>query len=293
MAKTSYLAVPAGLEEKFWSGLQAGDRFIIPRIRVKNVITSRKKIAKLTRRTYLKTCKEIWRSFSNEQKAAWKNVDFHEHKHGWRTFVADQCKRIKYGLEGTATPNVYHQDMVGKIKIESPATEIKICQMHPHTYWVAKRVAGKKRMYKPVEVTEDFSLPFKIGISFKSDLTSTGSGSFAKFYAKILHLYQGQNLYYNLEINMPLQSDWQRQEKTISSLIGQTIAYNLYIHLYNVQGELLFDNVVAEHSGQNWARDIYCKKIEQSFTRGFYQVPKHWAPVTLPDGAQYKSVYPA
>ena len=182
--------------------------------------------------------------------------------------------------------------MVGKLKIESPATEIQIIQPHPYKYWVSKKVTGKKAMYEPVKVTEDFSLPLKIALSFKSNLTASGGDPFAKIYAKVLYLYQGQNLFEELAINIPLSAAWQRQETTLSSTIGPVVAYNLYIHLHDVQGELLFDNLVAEHSGQNWVRDIYCKKIEQSFTRGFYQVPKHWAPVILPSGAGYKSVYP-
>jgi len=292
MAITSYISIPPGLEDAYWSGLQSSDRFTLPRIRVKTVILSRQKIANLTRRSYLQKCGEYWQEFTHQQKADWKSADFRPRKNGWTLFVADQCKRIKYGLEGTATPNPIHQDMVGLIKIEEPASEIKIVQPHPYVYWISKKVPGKKAMYEPVKITESFSLPLKIGLSFKSNLTSTGTGAFAKFYARILHFYQGQNLYTNLEINLPLQSDWQRQEKTVPSLVGQVVGYNLYFYLHNVRGELYFDNIVAQHSGQNWARDIYCKAIEQSFTKAFYQVPKHWAPEILPDGAQYHSVYP-
>lgn len=292
MAKTSYLSVPAGLEDKYWSGLQSQDRFTIPRIRLKTVFLSRKKVEGLTRRSYLPACSTVWKTFSDATKQDWKDIDYHTRKHGWRSFVADKCKRIKFGLPGEATPNQYHQDMVGKIEIESPASEIKLIQPHPQSYWISKRVKGKKGMYQPVLITEDFSLPLKIGLNFKSDLISTGAGSFVKFYAKVLHLYQGQNLFHDLEINIPLSANWQRQETTISSLIGQAISYNLYIHFYNVQGEVWFDDLLSEHSGQNWARGMYCRKIQQSFSRGFYQVPRHWAPITIPSGAQYRSVYP-
>ena len=182
--------------------------------------------------------------------------------------------------------------MVGKIEIQSPATEIKLTQPHPQSYWISKRVSGKKGMYEPILVTENFSLPLKIALNFKSNLISTGAGSFAKFYAKVLHLYQGQNLYHDEEINIPLSAAWQRQETTVSSLIGQAITYNLYIHFYNVRGEVWFDNLLSEHSGQNWARGKFCRKIQQSFSRGFYQVPRHWAPLILPEGADYQSVYP-
>jgi len=146
-------------------------------------------------------------------------------------------------------------------------------------------------MWEPVAVNEYLSLPLKIALSFKTNLSSAGPSPSAKFYARILYLYQGQNLYDDLEITLPLSSDWQRQEITRTSLTTSVVMYSLYIQLKDVRGEVYFDNVVAEHSGQNWARDIYCKKIEQSFTRGFYQVPKHWAPEILPEGAGYQSVY--
>lgn len=314
MAKTGYLRIPPELEEKYYSGLQSMDRFIIPRMRPKTGPFSRRKIQKLINRSYLGTISDLWNNFSDEQRNAWKDVDIHFQKHGYRTFVADQSIRIKLGLEGVATPNQYHQDMVGKILIVEPAEEIKLTQPHPSSYWISSKVIGKKNMYEPVEITEPFSLPLQIGINYKSDLVSTGEGSFARFYASVRHLYQGQNLNHDLIINIPLESGWDTAEEEITELLGLAVSYNLYLHLYKVRGTLLIDNIKAIHSainfysdygigiygevkyaewsGQNWVRDPFCNKIEQSFNRAFYQVPRHWAPITLPEGASYKSVYP-
>jgi len=292
MAKTSYLDISPELEETYYSPLQSQDRFIIPRIRVKKVILSRKKIEILEERSYLKEIAELWNNFTDEQRANWKSVDPYPNPNGWRAFVADQSQRIELGLEGVATPNQYHQDLVGKILIEEPAEEIKLIQPHPSSYWVYQKVTGKKNMHEPVEVEEDFALPLKLTISYYSDLTSTGEGSFARFYASIRHLYQGQNLNYDEIIEIPLSSGWTKQDTTISNLLGLAVSYNLYIHLYKVRGTLLFDNVKAEHSGSNWVRDTYCKKIEQDFTRAFYQIPKNWGVITMPSGAGYASVYP-
>ena len=292
MAKTTYLDISPELEETYYSPLQSSDRFIIPRIRVKTVILSQEKKATLEARSYLKQIADLWNAFTDQQRADWKSVDSHPQKHGWRTFVADQSQRIELGLEGVATPNQYHQDLVGKILIEAPAEEIKLIQPHPSSYWVYQKVVGKKGMYEPVEVSEDFALPLKLTISYKSDLVSQGAGSFARFYASIRHLYQGQNLNHNEIIEIPLSSAWTKQDTTISTLQGQAVSYNLYLHLYKVRGTLLFDNVKVEHSTNNWARDTYCKKIEQDFTRAFYQVPKNWGVITMPTGAGYLSIYP-
>ncbi len=292
MAVTTYLTIPPELEERYYSTLQSGDRFILPKIRPKTVILSRKKIAGLTERSYLPTIADLWNAFTNQQKEDWKTASPYPRPHGWASFVADQSKRIKFGIAGTATPNILHQDMVGKLLVEAPAEEIQIIQPHPSTYWVSRKVAGTKNTYEPTPVTETFALPLKLTISYKSNLVSTGPGSFARYYASIRHLYQGQNLNHDEIIEIPLVSNWAKQDTTISDLIGQAVSYNLYIHLYKVTGTLLIDLVKAEHSGSNWVRDTYCKKIEQDFTRGFYQVPKHWAPTILPTGTDYESIYP-
>lgn len=292
MATTTYLTIPPELEERYYQALQSGDRFVLPKIRPKTVIISKKRIEGLTRRSYLPAIATLWHGFTDQQKADWKTVCPYTRKNGWCSFVADQCKRIKFGLPGTTTPNANHQDMVGRLKIVAPAEELKIIQPHPSSYWVHTKVAGKKGMYEPIKVDEAFSLPLKLSIHRKSDLVSTGEGSFARLYASIRHLYQGQNLNHDEIIEIPLVSGWAEQETTISALAGLAISYNLYFHLYKVTGELSFDLVKAEHSGSNWVRDHLCKKIEQDFTRGFYQVPKHWAPITMPEGSDYESVYP-
>lgn len=292
MALTTYLTIPPELEEKYYKALQSGERFILPRIRPKTVILSRERIAGLTRKSYLPAIAILWHAFTDEQKAVWKAVSPYPRKHGWCSFVADQCKRIKFGIPGTATPDEFHQNNIGRLLIESPAEELKIIQPHPASYWVSKKVKGTKSMYEPVVVEEHLSLPFKITISRKSNLVSTGEGSFVRFYASIRHMYQGQNLNHDEIIEIPLVSDWAKQESIVSALAGTVAAYSLYFHLYKVRGTLEIDLVKAEHSGSNWARDTYCKKIEQDFTRGFYQVPKHWAPITMPAGTDYESVYP-
>jgi len=292
MAKTSYLSIPVGQEEFYWSALQPGDRFQAARIRVKNSFLSRQKFLKLAARSYLPAIKVLWWAFSDAQRAAWKAVDFHFHKHGWRTFVADQSRRIKLDLPGVVTPSIYHQDMVGEIYIAAPATEAKIIQPHPYAYWVSRKVAGKKAMYEPIKIQEIFSLPLSLGISFKADLVAAGPNPSAKFYAEIKHLYQGQNLLDKLEINIPLVHDWTRATATSAFYLGLAISYNLYVELHDVLGTLLFDDVVAQHNAQNWARDIFCSNIDQSFTRSFYQVPKNWAAVIMPAGAEFASVYP-
>jgi hypothetical protein len=292
MARTTYITIPEGQEDLYWQPLQSGDRFTFSKITRKSAFFGREKIAGLTRRSYLPTISTIWKTYTDDLKNSWKLAGEEKGINGWQAFVADQAQRIKYGIEGEAIPSVYHQDWVGAIIIEEPAEEIKLVQYHPTQYWISRKVQGKKRMYEPVSVTEKLYLPLTLSINFTSNLVSTGDNSFCKFYAKIRNLYQGQNLSTNLDVNIPLSSGWSSLSEQISNVTGEAVSYDLYIHLYNVRGTLLFDNPEATHSAQNWVRDPFCKDISKTFTRAFYQVPQSWAAIILPEGAAYNSAYP-
>jgi len=90
---------------------------------------------------------------------------------------------------------------------------------------------------------------------------------------------------------MDLIHDWAELSATLTTLQTIVVRYDLFLHLHDVQGELYFDNLEANHSANNWVRDPHCKKIEAGFTRNFYQVPKHWEALTLPVGASYNTNY--
>lgn len=291
MAKVSYVSLLPAEDELYFKGLNAQSRFIFPRVAKKNLLQSKKKIAGLTQRSLLPQVSEAWGLLSDAEKLAWGNAGAESDLNGYRLFVQDKIIRIKNSLAGNATPSLLHQSWVGGLTIEDPATEIKITQLHPRAYWVWQKVGGKKGQYQPVLVTEDLSLPLSISLNYKADLVSQGAGSFAKFYAIVWSSYQGADIMNELKIDLDLSSAWKYASNVLTSVAGYVVAYNLFFHLYNVRGTLYIDNVKAEHSGQNWVRDTFCKDINQGFTKAFYQIPKHWAAVTLPSGADYESLY--
>lgn len=291
MAKTEYIDIVPGLEDPYFAGLSFGDRFVHSRVKKKIDFFSRKHIKGITQRSLLPQISVLWAGLSGAEKTAWSNAGAEMNLNGWRLFVQDCCARIYNEMSGVATPSLLHQSWVGNLKIASPATEIKIVQLHPRSYWISKKVSGTKSMYEPVLITEDLGLPCTISLNYSSDLTSTGSGSFAKFYARFWYSYQGANLFEELEIPLDFSTAWKNAEATLTTLLTYVVRVDLYFHLYNLQGNLYFDNVKLEHSGQNWVRDPFCKDILQGFTRAFYQIPKHWAAIILPEGSIYDTIY--
>ncbi len=292
MARTGFIDLDPADEDLFFSNLTAQNRFTSARVTRKVAFFSRRRVKGLTARSLLPQIAEAWNLLTDQQKTDWGLAGAKMGLNGYRLFVQDKSARIKNDIAGNATPSLLHQSWVGFLSVEAPATEIKIAQFHPRSYWVSAPVVGKKGMRSPVVVTEDLALPLEIELNYKSNLVSQGPGSFAKYYAVIRHSYQGIDRFTNLEIDLDLVANWKNAKVDISSVRGYIIGYTLYIHLYNLRGTLLCDNIKATHSSQNWVRDTYCKDIDQGFTHAFYQVPKHWVFIEDPAGASFGTIYP-
>lgn len=291
MSKTGYILLDSAEQEKYFNVLRSGDRFISSRVNRKVALMSQRRKKGVSQKSLLPICSSVWNAYSDAQKLAWKTAGGFCNLSNWKAFVRDKCYRVVNDLAGEASPNNFHQGLVGELRIEAPADELKIFQPHPYQYYISQKVTGTKSMRSPVLVTERLVLPLQIGLSYKSDLIKTESDGFAKFYAIVRRLYQGNNLDQVLEIDLDLSADWQTVTATLASLLGQYTSYILYFHLYHLTGTLLVDNIKAIHSSQNWVRDPSCQDIHQDFTLAFYQVPAHWSAEILPDGSFFESVY--
>jgi hypothetical protein len=291
MAKTGYIDLTSIEEEAFYSALRPGDRFIGARVSRKTALLSARRRLGVSQRSLLPLCGSIWSAMDPSVQTAWNTAGSYCNLTGWRLFVRDKCYREVNGIPGEATPVITHQALVGQLSIVAPADELKIIQPHPATYYISKKVTGSKSMFEPVAVNEPLVLPLQIGLSYSADLVKTDADGFAKFYAVVRRLYQGENIDTVLEINLDLVTNWKTVTATLSTILGQYTAYSLYFHLYHLTGTLLVDNIKAIHTSQNWVRDPACQDIHQDFTRAFYQVPAHWAAMIIPDGSFFESVY--
>lgn len=293
MAKVSYVQLDSVPRELFFRGLKSGDRFVNSRIVKKELLMTRKRLKGLTQKTLLPQITELWYGLSSTERDDWSAAGAVMNTNGFRLFVRDTAYRLQHSISGLATPSLFHQYLVGNLHVESPASEIKIEQLHPRQYYVSRKISGTKGQYQQVLVTENFTLPLTISLNYKSDLSVVDDPNFAKFTATVWHSYQGNDLFSDVSISLDYSADWQYAEATFSAVIGQVIGYSLNLWVKGLRGDVFFDNIKAVHSGQNWLRDTYCQNIQQEFTKNFFQIPKHWDPVILPDGSEYKSIYPS
>jgi hypothetical protein len=313
MAKVQYILIPEGWEEDYFKTIKVSDRFVYPRVVKTTRFISRKKKLQLGGISIFRTLKSPWKDFTDEEKAVWKAVAANLGLSSWQLFIHDTAARWKYGYPWYSDIVGTHQGNIGWLQIDSPADEIKITQLHPKFYWIEKKVTGFKTTYQPVKVTEDFALPLRIQLSYWSDLISVAEDSFAKFYAEVWHSYQGFDYKTELAINLDLKlpasyygeeyfglsqfgcesesSGWQTAEVTLTNVIGQLIHYDIFFHLKGLTGRVYFDNVIAEHSAQNWARDSRCNDIAKTFPRKWFLIPERWAGVTVPEKAFFESTF--
>lgn len=291
MSKTSFIDLTPELEPSFFSGLQHVDRFNNARLRPKNVLLSRKVKKNLSEKSLLPTISSAWSGLSDLDKLAWSAAGAVCGLNGWLLFVQDFSARQLEGLAGLATPSLLHQSYVGQIYLFGEATEIKLVQSHSQSYSIYQKVVGKKSMFSPVVITEQLTLPFNLSINYSSNLTIAGPNPFAKIYARFWYSFEGQNLYYDLEIPFDLVSGWKNANVNLSVLNSYVISYEIFIHCHDLQGYLFFDNIKATHGSQNWAFDSNCNFIEQKFSGNFYLVPDNWSQIPITPLAEYGSVY--
>lgn len=276
MVKVSYTEVPPEYQEKFYKVVMPNDRYFNSRIVKKNKLMSRPRKSSLKSRSLLPVIKDLWKSFDAPTKALWTAIRPYSGYTGYTSFVQDQTMRMKSEISGVSTPSIHKNGKCGFMVLTYPDSELKLFQPHPPAYWVKKKKTGTKNQYELRKVTEFLTLPLTIAMSYKSDLTATEEPYVAKFFVKVISNYQGRDIETIHGIDFELMSDWQRVTATLPAVRGVVRSYSAYIHIKGIVGTLKFDNIIIEHSGQNWARDKRCNHIDQEFTRQYFNVPKHW-----------------
>jgi signal peptidase I len=291
MVKVSTVNVPLEWQALWDKIVRALDRRTNSSLAFNGRIIPEKKKKDVPARSLLPQISVLWNNLTELQRQAWKDAGAVSGYNGWNLFVQDTAYRTMYGYEGLATPSELHQYKVGKILVGAPGDKIIITQEHPYKYYKMHKIRGSKSLYSPVPIYEKLALPLEIGISYKSDLINTSPNYKARFYANVVSHYQGRNIETPLEINFDLQSDWGTATATIAEVVGVAYYYDLHIELDYIRGELLFDNVQANHSGSNFARDGRCNDINNELTKINYMIQKSWGAEYAPVGADYASVY--
>lgn len=292
MALTGSLDVPQELRDLWASLFRPVEKRRYSAIAAKGHLLSPQKKRNVSNRSLLPEIGDLWASLTEEEQNAWKAAGAQQGYNAWNTFVQDTAYRLKYGIPGLATPSVLHQYKTGKIEIGGTANRAVLMQFHPTTYYKMKKIRGTKSQYEPIKITEQLVLPLEVGLSYKTELSNYGGTGTAKFYAEITSHYQGRDIKTKAGFDMGLSAGWTRQTTLTSAVLGVARSYTLVIELDSVQGAIYFDNVLAKHSGANFARDFRCNDVNNNLTTTNYMIESSWEEQFLPNGAAFDSIYP-
>lgn len=292
MAKIGALEVPPALVVLWNQLFTVSDNRVHGAVRKIGYLTSRRKVVNLTTRSLLPQIKELRNSLTVDDVNAWKAAAAVGGQNWWNLFVTDTSYRIKYGMAGIAHPSLLHQYKVGRIEIAAPATRVKLVQYHPVLYYINKKMRGSTTIREDVPISEKLSLPLTIGLSYKSNLGSNGTTPKAEFYAIIFSSYQGRTIETKVGLSLNLSQPWTSAQTIATEVIGVARSYNLYIELTDVSGSFEFDNIIANHTGTNYARDKRCNDVNNELSVTNFQIEKSWEELILPTGAAFDSVYP-
>lgn len=291
MAIVGGLEVPEQLIQLFRELVRVNDSRRYGSVAKNGHLLSKEKKLKVSTRSLLPQISEYWAALTPAQKAAWKSAGAASSYNMWNLFVQDTAYRLKYGLPGVATPSDLYQYKVGKLTIAAPASGARLRQYHPESYYKMKKVTGTKGLWTEVEIKEKLQLPLTIGMSYKASLTAGGVDSYARYYATIYSSYQGRTIQTQVGGDLLQNTDWIYYSATTTEVIGKARSYDLCLDFNNVYGCFYWDNVIARHTGTNYARDWRCVDVNNELTRSNYQIEKSWEEDFLPTGAAFDSVY--
>lgn len=292
MATVGSLDIPPELLELFRKLISPTNTRVTGAIRKHGYLPSKRQIVNLTNKSLLPQIRILWEALTPTDQAAWKAAAAVTKMNGWNLFVQDTAYRMKYGITGLATPSLLHQYKVGRLEIATPASKAVLAQYHPNKYWVSKKLRGNTSVREDVPIFEKLQLPLEVGCSFRSNLTAVTGSPKARFYAVVYSSYQGRTIETQTGFDIPLTSEWTQESALITSVIGVARDYNLWIELDGVRGFFEWDNVIALHTGTNWARDRRCNDVNNELTISNYQIEKSWEEQFLPNGTGFDSVYP-
>ena len=259
MALIMGITIPAGIEIIYNKTLKMYDISVMCNVGKNPRFFPRSKKYSLRQVTYLFTIAYAWSFFSDSLKNDWNFAANVTGQHGYNLYVQDKSYRIKNVIGSSANPSLYHQYLVGHIKIEAPADSAKIVQ------------------YNSTRV--DFPASFEL--CYHTKLVASGADPYVKLKFIWTRYYQGQNIENEEVINLPLISGWDKSKQWITQQTGIRGKWRIELEINDCTGDIWFDNVFPMYGGEIKVNDPFCA-----------DVVKWWEKKDMGSGTTLETVYP-
>lgn len=210
--------------------------------------------------SYLTQCADVWNLFSQGEKDAWDAAGLICGLTGYNLFIQDETWRLINEIAGEATPNIYHQYLVGKLSIPLGAG-----------HFFLKKVGN-----------EVLTFPAELNIDRRAVLTTdNGGGEYIKVRFSYVYDDGGGEETQNDELTLALSSSWGNEVMNITQNTNPTGVWALEIEGDKVKGDFYFDNLYVSDDAGIITNDPYCEKVGSKYHG-----------VIVPNGVTSFSVYP-
>ncbi len=259
MARVYGITLPAGIDVIYNKTLKMYDIAVNCNIGKNRRFLTRKMRINLRDFTKLYQIAALWQTFTQPQKDAWQAAATAMGTTNYNLFTQDQIYRLMNGIFGQATPDIYHQYLVGHVELAGAATAMRMHQYH-NTPW---QNAGT------------------LSLNYHSDLVATGGTPSVVLRIIAVRYYSGKNNTVIVGEELDLSAGWQTVVVPFPDYSGRAAHYTVEIEFTDVQGDFWFDNYFVEWDGQLQNKDPFCDEL-----------PKYWYLPNFPVGATVESVYP-
>lgn len=203
---------------------------------------------------------DAWNLLSSSDKTDWNTAGAVIGFRGYNLFIQDKIYRLLNSLPGNATPNIYHQYLVGHLNILSSSGDVTVRQ------------------------TGNVIVPFPATLYIRRKtilLPDPSNGEYVKILFSYTYDSGGGVQTETAEISLPLSDDWGVQSVSLVQRSGVLGPFFFEIQTHAVKGDLYFDDVWVDGTTEILSKDPYCDRVSLE-----------WFPIVLPVGCTLESVYP-
>ena len=253
------ITLPAGIDVIYNKTLKMYDVSVDCNVGKNRRFLTRKLKLQLKDVTKLYQIAYHWSFLSDPEKAAWQTAAAAMGSQNYALFTQDTIYRLVNGIAGIATPNIYHQYLVGHIEIGGVTTSYRIHQYH--------------------------NVPWQPGatldLNIHSNLSAAGPSPSVVLRLITGNYFGGKNVYTTTEQTIGLTDAWQTVHIAFPNGQGTKANYTVEVEFVDVQGDFWFDDYFVQWDGAIQNKDPFCDSF-----------PKYWY---LPDASEdviVESVYP-
>lgn len=238
------------------------DRYGDPRLDKKDVVWRKRNYKDFEIVSQLDPAALLWDVQSDATRAVWDAAGVPSGLTGYQLFVQDTGFRILNGLPGIIVPSTFHQFKVLRMDLGAIPEYFQIYQFHPASYDLLVRIPGKKNATQVVAVTETVTSPLVVEFDYQANLTFDPVASAFRLWVQVQGTKSGSPKTSNFFLGLDEVTGWKHAFLSCVLDFDTVSQYFVIIDGSDYSGFFDLDNIVIEHSGQNWAYDPRCDEVQ-------------------------------